>query len=93
MDIRKDAERWTVLLGLEIKGALSAHGVLQSDLVSELGISDVTLSRWLNGHRPMQAWAVIAIAWKIDEPISELFARADRRLAVEHAASRHQGSP
>ncbi|MDR1294441.1 MAG: helix-turn-helix domain-containing protein [Bifidobacteriaceae bacterium] len=85
MDIRKDAERWAALLGAEIRGALSAYGVQQSEVAEQMGIGEATLSRWLNGHRPMPAWALVAVAWRLGEPISELFARADRRLAAEHA--------
>jgi transcriptional regulator with XRE-family HTH domain len=83
MSTRSDSESWAVILGSELRGAIAAHGRTIGDIADALEIERATLSRWLHGRRPMQAWVVEGIAIEIGEAVAELVARADRRYGAD----------
>lgn len=51
----------TELIAAQLRGAIASSGTLKKDLAKKSGISLVTLSRYLNGHRDIPAPAFVDI--------------------------------
>jgi|SRR5690625_133140 len=82
----KRGERFSQLVGLELRGAISAHGYEAQAVAGIIGIHSVTLSRYLNGHRIIPSSVVSNVAEAVGAHPEEIVARAYTRLIAEMGA-------
>jgi len=76
-------ERFSQLVGLELRGAIAAYGHDAQTVASIIGIHSVTLSRYLNGHRVIPSSVISNVAEAIGAQPEEIVARAYTRLLAE----------
>lgn len=86
MDNRRGI-RFSVLLGLELKGAIIARGFTASEVAQSVGVERATLNRYLNGKRTIPSPIVALVADVIHEDPAVLVRRAWERLAEEEELS------
>jgi len=72
--------RFSVLLGLELKGAIVARGFTATEAAEQIGVERATLNRYLNGKRIIPAPIVVLVAEAIQEDPALLVRRAWVRL-------------
>jgi transcriptional regulator with XRE-family HTH domain len=68
-----------------IREILEAKGMSQRELADKVGITEVTLSRYINGNRVPKAPIAMCIARALDVNIEEIFECAPVEFAVEVA--------
>ena len=68
-----------------IREILEAKGMSQRELADKVGITEVTLSRYINGNRVPKAPIAMCIARALDVNIEEIFECAPVEVAVEVA--------
>lgn len=73
-------EQISVLLGLELKGAIHAHGKTVGEIAEAVGIERSTLSRYLNGKREIPATTFILASRAIGVAPAVLMNRAMARV-------------
>lgn len=52
----------TSAVGENIRSCLEAHGIAQRELAETIGVTEATMSRWLNGERQPSAYALLKIS-------------------------------
>lgn len=65
-------EEWKRRFGLRLRRKLSIAGVTQWQLAEKTGISEVTISKYLNGRATPSAYNVDRIAWVLNCDASDL---------------------
>jgi len=75
--------RFSVLLGLEMKGAIVARGFTATAVADIIGVERATLNRYLNGKRIIPSPVVVLVAEAIHEDPALLVRRAWDRLNEE----------
>ena len=68
-----------------IREILEAKGMSQRELADKVGITEVTLSRYINGNRVPKAPTAMCIARALDVDVEEIFECAPVEVAVEVA--------
>lgn len=76
-------DRFSELVGLELRGAMSSRGYVAHHVASQIDIHAVTLSRYLNGHRILPSSVVSSVAEVIGVAPDEIVTRAYSRLLAE----------
>lgn len=88
-----DIKRYEAALALQVKVELVERGMDQGSLASALGIERATLNRYMRGHRSFPMPLFFRIAETFGVPPSEMFRRADVRIAAQDAAGAKDTAP
>ena len=65
MDMNLRGDQFSIVLGLEVKGAIAARGFTVKAVADAISIERSTLSRYLNGKRAMPAPVLVMIGQQI----------------------------
>lgn len=84
MDKRERAERFTVYVGLELKGRIVSRGFTAAQVADQMGRSRAAFSRWLNGKQSIPLSVVCEASEIIGVEPGDIVAKAYDRLAVLH---------
>ena len=82
-DIRERGERFAVLLGAELKGAIAAQGTSARQVALTLKRQPANMSMWLSGKRPLPADLFNEICETIGVQPDSIVNRAYERLIAE----------
>lgn len=85
MDMKHRAARFSELLGMEVKGAITARGFAIGAVADAIHTERSTLSRYLNGRRDMPASILALIAGEVGMDPGAVVDRAYYRLIEELA--------
>lgn len=79
----KRGDRFSELVGLELRGVLSSRGYTSQHVASRIGIHHVSLSRYLNGHRILPSSVISSVCEVVGVNPKEVIERAYERLLDE----------
>lgn len=65
----------------ELRAAMAAERISQRDIAAQVGMSHITVNRYLNGHRDVPLVLLFAVAEASGVPANVLVERIGRRLA------------
>lgn len=78
-----DGDRFTALVGAEIKGAIAARGWSARAVARETGHSPTALNGWLNGRRALPLSTLYEITELVGVPARDVVERAYLRMCEE----------
>jgi transcriptional regulator with XRE-family HTH domain len=67
------------MTGAEVRAALAGLGMTQRAFAARFALSEVVVSRWINGARPVPPWVPGVLALLRERTITELMPRSPRR--------------
>lgn len=91
MDKHERAERFTLYVGLELKGRIVSQGFTAAQVADAMGRSRAAFSRWLNGKQSIPLSVVCEASEVIGVDPSDVVAKAYDRLAFLHGEASDNG--